>query len=159
MIQTILVALDGSARAPGVFAAAAEIARRFQADLVPLRAIFVPAEFPPAGHVPQGDPLRAHMIQEAERSLALLSSSSPDVRIAPPIVRHGQPWRVILEVADELDVDLIAMGSHGYHGFDRVLGTTAGMVANLAHRNVLVVHGQIDRASAPSVLQPGKDAS
>jgi universal stress protein A len=109
--------------------------------------------------MPEGDPLRAHMIQEAERSLAALSATTSDVRVMPPVVRHGQPWRVILEVAEELDVDLITMGSHGYHGFDRVLGTTAGKVANLAHRNVLVVHNHDKPASDPSVLPPRKDIS
>ena len=157
MIRTILVALDGSARAPGVFAAAVEIARRFEAELVPLRAIFIPAEFPPAAHVVGNDPLSKHMIEDAERALAKLVGSAPGVRVAEPVVRHGQPWRVILEVSDELDVDLIAMGSHGYHGFDRVLGTTAGKVANLAQRNVLVVHRRPDRSSDPSTLPTEKD--
>ena len=35
----------------GVFAAAVEIARRFDATLVPFRAIHIPPEFPPAAHV------------------------------------------------------------------------------------------------------------
>jgi len=140
MIRTLLVALDGSPRAPGVFAAAAEIARRFQAELVLLRVIFIPAEFPPAGHMTHLDPLREQMIREAEGALGDFASTAPDVMVMPPLVRHGQPWKVILDVSDELDVDLIVMGSHGYHGLDRVLGTTAGKVANLARRNVMVVH-------------------
>lgn len=41
--------------------------------------------------------------------------------------------------AAKYDVDLIVVGSHGYHGWDRVLGTTASRVANLADRDVLVV--------------------
>ena len=41
-----------------------------------------------------------------------------------------------------MKADLIVLGSHGYHGLDRLLGTTAGKVVNLARRNVLVVHGR-----------------
>jgi nucleotide-binding universal stress UspA family protein len=38
------------------------------------------------------------------------------------------------------------VGSHGYHGLDYLLGTNASKVANLAHRDVFVVH---DRPSDP----------
>ena len=50
MISRILVALDGSDRAPGVFAAAVELAARFRAALQPFRAVTVPPEFPAAKH-------------------------------------------------------------------------------------------------------------
>lgn len=154
MIGRILVALDGSPRSAGVLAAAVEMARRFDADLLPLRVIFIPAEFPPSAHVVQGDPLRAHMIRDAEEALAALTASVTGARMGAPIVLHGQPWRVILQASDDLNVDLIVVGSHGYHGLDRVLGTTAGKVANLAHRNVLVVHER----SGAGVVPGGDDA-
>ena len=41
---------------------------------------------------------------------------------------------------EQLDVDLIVMGSHRYHGVERVLGTVASRIVNHADRNVLVVH-------------------
>jgi nucleotide-binding universal stress UspA family protein len=65
------------------------------------------------------------------------------------VIRFGVPWRKILDAADELDVDLIVMGSHGYGGFDRLLGTTAAQVANRARRNVLVVHGTPQHSGTP----------
>ena len=46
-------------------------------------------------------------------------------------------------------MDLIVLGSHGYHVLDRILGTTAARVANLAHRNVFVVHDRAERALPP----------
>ena len=52
-----------------------------------------------------------------------------------------QPWRTIIDVADEIGADLIVVGSHGYHGLDHLLGTNAAKVANQACRNVLVVRG------------------
>ena len=154
MIRTILAALDGSPRAPCVLHMAAEIARRFDAEVVPLRVIFVPAEFPPAAHVTAGDPLPAYMREEAERGVRALLAKEPGVRFAAPLVHEGaQPWRTILRLTEALDVDLLVIGSHGYHGIDRVLGTTAGKVANLAHRNVLVVHERADRVSSASLPQ------
>jgi universal stress protein F len=145
MIAKLLVALDGSVRAPSVFDAAVEVAARFGAGLQPFRAIFVPPEFPAAAAGSQRDPLPEHLSKAALDELVRLVARAPDLAIAKPIVRVGQPWRLILEVADEIDADLIVLGSHGYQGWDRILGTTAGRVANLARRNVLVVHDRADR--------------
>jgi len=143
MIRRVLVALDDSPRAPGVMAAAVEICERFGARLLPFRAIQIPPTFPPAAHVGGGDPLPAHLHQVAVDEIRRLLQG---VTIAwePPMIGHGQPWRAILAAAEEHDVDLIVLGSHGYDGLDRVLGTTAGMVANQARRNTLVIH---DRSS------------
>ena len=43
-----------------------------------------------------------------------------DVKITH-IIREGSPARVILEVAQEEDIDLIVMGSSGKSGFDRFI--------------------------------------
>ncbi|HEY3818486.1 MAG TPA: universal stress protein [Polyangiaceae bacterium] len=147
MIAKVLVALDGSHRAPGVYDAAAEVAERFGAILHPFRAIFVPPEFPAAAAGSPRDLLPEYLSREAMGELAQLVARAPYLA-AEPIVRIGPPWRLILELADELEVDLIVLGSHGYHGFDRILGTTAARVANLAHHNVLVVHEQAGRTFA-----------
>ena len=66
MIKKILVALDASPRAPNVLFSVAELARKFDADIYPLRAIFVPPEFPPSAHVEHGDDLPAKMVADAE---------------------------------------------------------------------------------------------
>jgi len=147
MISRILVALDGSVRAPGVFAAAVELATRFRATLQPFRAVTVPPEFPAAAAGSRPDPLGAHLLERAEDELAkIVSTAPPGLHVARPIVRFGQPWRAILVMSDEMDADLIVVGSHGYHGLDRILGTTAARVANVSHRDVLVVHGRSHRA-------------
>jgi universal stress protein F len=148
VIARVLVAVDASPRAPAVVAAAAEIAARFGATLTLFRALSIPPDFPPAAHVGPADALPAFLTKEALAGLdALLATLPPGVRADAPMVRVGQSWRTILQVADELDVDLIVIGSHGYYGLDRVLGTTAGKVANRARRNVLVVHERV--ATAP----------
>lgn len=148
MIARILVALDGSSRAPGVFDAAAEIAARFGATLFPFRALSVPPEFPAAAAGSQADALPEHLTRVAlDDLLRIAARPAPlGVRIDAPTVRVGRPWRLILEMSEELDVDLIVLGSHGYHGLDRILGTTAASVANLAHRHVFVVHERAERA-------------
>jgi nucleotide-binding universal stress UspA family protein len=157
VIARVLVALDGSPRAPGVFDAAAEIGGRFGATLFPFRALFVPPEFPAAAAGSRADALPDHLNKVAlEEMLRLMGRrGSAGVKIDAPRARLGTPWRLIIEVSEELDVDLIVLGSHGYHGLDRILGTTAARVANVAHRHVFVVHHRaerfvpIDRGSSP----------
>ena len=58
------------------------------------------------------------------------------------------PGQVVVELADELRTDLLVIGSHGYHVFERVLGTTAARIVNLAGCSVLVVR-------AAPVASPG----
>lgn len=65
----------------------------------------------------------------------------------PPIVVQGDPWRCILDVARDLEVDLIVMGNHRYHGLDRVLGTVATKVVNHADRDVLIVHDRTPKVA------------
>jgi nucleotide-binding universal stress UspA family protein len=149
-MRSLLVAVDGSPRALGVFRAATDIARAMRAHVFLYRAVVVPPDFAPAGATRHADPLPAYLEREARAALLALTEQVPDVSCEPRIEQATQPWRAILAMAEELDVDLIVVGSHGYHGWDRVLGTTAGKVANLGHRNVLVVH---ERAR-PSADEP-----
>ncbi len=144
-MRSILVAVDGSPRAVGVFTAGTDIARAMRAHVFLYRAVTIPPDFAPAAATKHGDPLPPFLEREARVELLGLMEQVPDVSCEPRIEQAIQPWRAILAAADKVDADLIVLGSHGYHGWDRVLGTTAGKVANLAHRDVLVVH---DRSTA-----------
>jgi nucleotide-binding universal stress UspA family protein len=139
VIQSILVAVDGSPLAARVLEAGLEIGDRFDARVRLLRAILVPPEFPAAAHMTTGDQLPELLRKQAVHELQALATGHPRARSAPPEVRTGTAWRVICEAADELAVDLVVIGSHGFGGWDRVLGTTAQRVVNHASRNVLVV--------------------
>jgi nucleotide-binding universal stress UspA family protein len=55
-------------------------------------------------------------------------------------VRVGDPTKMILSVAEEDDVSLIAMSPHGKNWFeDAVIGSTAFSVANTAKKPVLII--------------------
>jgi nucleotide-binding universal stress UspA family protein len=145
-MRTILVALDDSARAGDVLTAAARMAARFDATLIPFQAVLVPPDIPPAAHIDHGDPLPERMVRDAERSLrakCAACAALTGVRVAEPVVREGAPAHTIVAIATELDVDMIVIGSHGYHGLDRVLGTTAASVVNHSAKNVFVVHDKV----------------
>jgi nucleotide-binding universal stress UspA family protein len=137
--NVVLAGLDGSPRAPDVFRVAAEIAIRFSAELHVVRVIAVPPDFPPAAHTLTPDPLPEFLEAEARRGLAVLLP--PDFeKDRVHIVVHQQAWRGIILSAEEITADVVVIGSHGYAGFDRILGTTAGKVVNHAHCHVLVIH-------------------
>lgn len=148
MIRSILVALDETTRAPHVFATATALARQLAAEVFIVRVLWVPAELPPAAHV-HPDGLEGKVEHVARDELHALMATVPGVMFGPPIVVEGNPWRQILRIGNDLDVDLIVIGSHGYHGVDRLLGTVAARVVNHAHRNVLVVHAHEPSPSAP----------
>jgi nucleotide-binding universal stress UspA family protein len=61
---------------------------------------------------------------------------------AEPVVERGDPiWQRIVEAADERDVGIVVLGSHGRTGLQRVLlGSVAGAVASHSERPVLIVH-------------------
>ncbi len=141
MIRKILVAVDGSVRALGVLQAAGDLAERFEASLALLRVIVIPPEFPAAAaHGALADALPELMTRQAMQELEALIAQVPRARSALPLVELGQPWRLILDAAQRQRVDLIVLGSHGYGGLDRLIGTTAGKVADRADRNVFIVH-------------------
>jgi len=52
----------------------------------------------------------------------------------------GSPKDELLRFAEEQEVDLIVLGSHGRHGLDRLLGSVASGIINRAGCDVLTVH-------------------
>jgi nucleotide-binding universal stress UspA family protein len=59
---------------------------------------------------------------------------------AEALVRRGAVVDTILHTADELGVDLIAMASHGYRGFARLIyGSVAADVLHRARTPMLIL--------------------
>jgi nucleotide-binding universal stress UspA family protein len=58
------------------------------------------------------------------------------------LLREGVAWEEINKVADELDADLVVIGTHGRRGLARaLLGSVAEKVVRTAHRPVITIHG------------------
>ncbi len=74
-------------------------------------------------------------VEAAARDLA----QEWDVEV-DPVVLVGEPFDMILEKAEEEQVDLIVVGSHGKKGIERLLlGSVSEKVARKAKCSVLVV--------------------
>lgn len=138
-LKRIFVALDNSARAPQVLSAAADLAETSNAKLILFRAIGIPADLPRTLLAMTDARLEDVLLQNARADLERLAASVPPNRIEKLHVVFDSAWDGICREARTLGADLIVIGSHGYSGLDRVLGTTAGRVANHADRNVLIV--------------------
>jgi nucleotide-binding universal stress UspA family protein len=76
-------------------------------------------------------------LQEVDR---IASAYFPDELDTESVVRIGIPYGDILVFAEEKDIDLIVIGSHGKKGLDRVLfGSTVQKVIRKAKCPVLTV--------------------
>ena len=138
-MKRILVALDGSPRAPTVLAAALRLAELEDATLIVYRAIGVPTDMPRELLDVTDARLEDVLKRNAHTDLERLTADVPRKRIEKITTELATPWDGICTAARKDDVDLIVIGSHGYGGLDRILGTIAGKVANHADRNVLIV--------------------
>ena len=138
-MKKLLVCLDGSKQEAEVLSAAIGLARKCGARLLLFRSIGIPADLPAAAYSMSVEEVPVLLQRRAEAALGELAKSVPAELYAGLRVSIGIPWPTIERAAAEEDVDMIVVGSHGYHGIDRVLGTTAAKVVNHADRSVLVV--------------------
>jgi universal stress protein F len=137
-MKRILVALDSSPRAPAVLASAAHLAQLTNTTLVLYRAINIPPDMPKEIFRITDRSVEDVLMSNALAELEQLAKSVPKAHIEKIAATFAVPWDGICRAAREYVVDLIVIGSHGYGGLDRVLGTTAAKVVNHADRNVLV---------------------
>jgi nucleotide-binding universal stress UspA family protein len=145
-MKRILVCLDSSTRAPAVLAAARDLAVRTGAKLALFRVVGLPPEVDKEFLAVSPNEVVGQLQERAKEDLAKQAKDLPADLVEGIHVRIGTPWDAICTEAKELEVDVIVLGSHGYSGLDRILGTTAGKVVNNADRSVLVVRPRAEKA-------------
>ena len=139
MFKRILVCLDGTPLAEQMVTYAAEVARKFRSTLVLLQVLQVPSSLAAASA--QG---AESVIEEEMKRLAYESSTYLD-RVAAPlresklkvetVTLEGMPGDAIVDYADQNDVDLIAISTHGRRNVGRLV---FGSVADHVMRNTSV---------------------
>jgi nucleotide-binding universal stress UspA family protein len=137
-MKIILAAVDSSGRAPMVLAAACALARRSQGKVVLFRAVGLPHDLPVEAYAVSPDDVVNVLEERARRELAELARAAAgvdcEIRVA-----IGTAWEAICREARDVGAAIIVIGSHGYGGLERLLGTTAARVVNHADRSVFVV--------------------
>jgi len=135
----ILVGLDGSPREPKVVEEAVALAKNRGGTVHLARAMMVPVSIPAAIWTLQGDDFTGFLVEHGQKEIELSAKSVPKELRGQLFTRVGQPADVLVSLAEEIDADVVVIGSHGFGGIDRVLGTTAAKVVNRAPCSVLVV--------------------
>jgi nucleotide-binding universal stress UspA family protein len=143
MYEKILVPLDGSPRAERILAYVEELAHTFKSKIYLLQIIH--PEFLDASV--HGYPtmmyreLLEEMRQEAENYLTVVQGKFREKGIESEfIVEQGSSVNIIISLAEQENVDLIAMTSHGRSALTRFFyGSVASGVLNRANRPVLMI--------------------
>jgi nucleotide-binding universal stress UspA family protein len=141
-MKRILVGLDGSPRAADVLATAVAIAHAQQAKLTLVRAVGLPPDVPQDFWKTTDEPLLEVLRKRAKLELDALGTRVPAELLGELDVVIGVPWQAVCDLAKRAEAELIVIGSHGYAGVDRLLGTTAAKVVNHATCSVLVVRNR-----------------
>jgi nucleotide-binding universal stress UspA family protein len=142
-LRRILVATDFTDTSSRALDWAIELAAPLGASITVMHAYEIPiVGFPDAALIATADV--ATRISDAAR--AALESTIEQrrgrgVRL-DALLREGVAWEEINSVADELDADLIVIGTHGRRGLARaLLGSVAENVIRTARRPVTTLHG------------------
>lgn len=140
-VTKIVVGIDGSPRQPRVVEAAIELAERFGAQLFLVRVIGLPPEIPTEAWQCSGKDLKGFLEESSRRELEATAQSLPEGlrRTTRLDTMIATPWQGLCAMAESFGADLLVIGSHGYSGLDRLLGTTAARVVNQAPCSVVVV--------------------
>ncbi len=141
MYRKILVPMDGSKVAEGVLPHAKALAFSEGAEL-----ILLTVSANPALDFAFSDPglAQSAVHEQEERSKTYIAAIENDLKAAgfktSSLLRVGAVADVILEVADELQVDVIAMSTHGRTGPARwLLGSIAERVLHNSKVPVLLI--------------------
>ena len=151
MIETLVLATDGSESVRRAETVALDLADRFGATV---HALYVldETEVASAPEAVAAD-LRAALDAEGEAALSAVAEAAPgDVVRA---VRPGDPPGEIVAYATEVDADLVAIGTRGRHGEHRfLLGSVAERVVRQCPVPVLSVRQLAAEDQPPSDSHP-----
>lgn len=146
--EHVMLTLDGSQLSESAIDPATSVTRLFGARLTLVRVVEYPHEtesvyLPDAIEAIQErlEQSREATHAELERVAARLAKEGVEVGRDARVVNHAPAG--ILDVAEELDVDLIVMASHGRGGLGRaVLGSVTDKVLRGSGRPVLIVRAE-----------------
>lgn len=138
LYKKILIAVDSSDEAVDIMKQAAEVIEAFDAEAEVVHV----AQSPTMAYGPWGEyvPL-LHEDQIQERLIERLNERKAEAglgHLAAKVV-FGLPVDTVVRQANEDNVDLIIVGSHGRHGIRLLLGSTANGILHHAGCDVLSV--------------------
>ncbi|ALM51825.1 universal stress protein [Halomonas huangheensis] len=138
----VLVAVDLTKDSHRILERALQIADRNHAKLSIIHTL-EPLGFAYGGDIPMDlTSIQDQLDEHAKQRLAEIADNNMSRENQHVVV--GMPDTEIHRFADENDVDLIVVGSHGRHGFALLLGSTSTGVLHGAQCDVLAVRVGMD---------------
>ena len=153
--RRILVATDFTDTSERAIDAALELSNRLGASLTVMHAYEIPVLGVPDGALIATPELAARLSEAARTALdaVLKRLEGRGVQVAA-VLREGVAWEEIEHVADEIDADILVIGTHGRRGLARaLLGSVAENVIRTSHRPVLTIHGPPHGPSARAAAE------
>ncbi len=149
MYKKILVAVDGSETSYLALAEAIRLAKSMQAKLC---MTLVVNEFSIHEHFPHGVDFikyqknlkdKAQCVLDKMNQYAKDNGATPEVKLVEICNEVKKIAEVIIETAQSWHADLIIIGTHGRHGFNRfLLGSVAEATIRLAPIPVLLIRAK-----------------
>ena len=135
--KNILVATDGSPYSDAALDEAINYAKSYGGNLNIVNVVYTNDEF-----LATAPDVLDKMISNAKKSLEETKDRASKKGIdANVYVREGEPYKAIVDLARELDIDTIIMGSHGRTGIKRLLmGSVTSRVIGYSSSPVMVVN-------------------
>jgi nucleotide-binding universal stress UspA family protein len=140
MYDSVLIPTDGSEGVERTLEHALDLARRHDATVHALyvvdRRLYVAADDS------DQETVRERLESTGEEAVGVIRQRAAEAGLdVETAVREGYPDRDIVEYADEHDLDVVVMGTHGRTGRDRLahLGSVTERVVENARRPVFVV--------------------
>ena len=137
----ILAAVDFSTAAEHVLNKASEISQRNNAKLSLLHVVeYMPPIDTAFDSMPTGDwGLDEDVLVENARHSLQKMSEHHKLKVAELVVQLGFPKQEIVKYVTEHNCDLVVMSSHGRHGLNILLGSTANAVLHAMPCDILTV--------------------
>ncbi len=147
--KKIMIATDGSANANKAAISGIEMAKLAEAKLyvvnvmsmIPHLSYFgVPIE-PPKKVSRDEEKFQKHLEEDGKQALEAVKDMADKAAIEiEAVLLQGHPGSVIIDFAEENDIDLIVMGTLGRTGLDRlIIGSVAVDVVRHAKTRVMIV--------------------
>ena len=144
----ILIATDGTEHSKPAIEMVSKLALSFADSILIITVIdmALPVSIDMnSGFIPSNFEIEKAVHENADKvlfeSIEHIKMLLPDknIKVSTKIL-FGSPERRIVETAEEIDADIIIVGSHGYNAWERLLlGSVSNSVVHHAHCSVLVV--------------------
>lgn len=139
MYKKLLFCTDGSSNSMCAQREALKLAKECSAELYIMMVVDLTDEFEALA------PGLTEKLDRQAREIAenIASAAKSEGVRAEAVVREGEPNKKILEVAKEMGVDAIILGTHGRKGFmNTVMGSVTRKVIAEAFVPVIVIHSK-----------------